>query len=194
MTTRQIERCGATCRDGTPCGRWPAKGQTRCKLHGGGSPQAKRKAAERQVETKLQAQLDTRGAATIDDPIQWLQTIAGEVDQWLALCRGQLAKSVDIEQSDALIRLYERALHRALEAAATMAKIGIDTKFIEQHQARLNDQQGQILIRVVERAIAGALAAVDARLDRKTIGEIITDAIDAEANGPQTITTIGRHP
>ena len=32
------ERCGAVCRDGTPCQSWPVRGADRCRMHGGKSP------------------------------------------------------------------------------------------------------------------------------------------------------------
>ena len=40
-------RCGATTSNGSPCRRWPIAGGRRCPKHGGGSPQAKAKAAIR---------------------------------------------------------------------------------------------------------------------------------------------------
>lgn len=41
-------RCGAKRRrDGEPCRKWPLEGTNRCRLHGGASPQAQRKARER---------------------------------------------------------------------------------------------------------------------------------------------------
>ena len=33
--------CGATNRQGQPCQRLPAKGKTRCKLHGGATPKGR---------------------------------------------------------------------------------------------------------------------------------------------------------
>lgn len=53
--------CGAKKRDGNPCGAHPARGATRCRRHGGGSPQAKRKAAARVIEQKAEAQLRNLG-------------------------------------------------------------------------------------------------------------------------------------
>ena len=42
-----VDRCGAKKKDGTPCQKWPMLGTNRCRLHGGASPQAQEKAAER---------------------------------------------------------------------------------------------------------------------------------------------------
>lgn len=40
-------RCGARRRDGEPCANYPMRGQARCRMHGGSSPQARRAAARR---------------------------------------------------------------------------------------------------------------------------------------------------
>ncbi len=40
-------RCGAAKRDGDPCRKQPMRGTNRCRLHGGASPQAQRRARER---------------------------------------------------------------------------------------------------------------------------------------------------
>lgn len=48
-TPRELQpgRCGARKRDGNPCRIRPMRGTNRCRLHGGASPQAQRKARER---------------------------------------------------------------------------------------------------------------------------------------------------
>jgi hypothetical protein len=40
-------RCDATCRDGHTCQSWRMRGQRRCRMHGGSSPQARRNAKQR---------------------------------------------------------------------------------------------------------------------------------------------------
>jgi hypothetical protein len=60
--------CGAKTKAETPCGLNPLEGGTRCKKHGGSSPQA-RKAAERRVaEAQAQKELE-RGVRTLGLPI-----------------------------------------------------------------------------------------------------------------------------
>jgi hypothetical protein len=45
-----MNTCGAKNRQGNPCARRPIPGGTRCKLHGGGSPNAKAAARRRLLE------------------------------------------------------------------------------------------------------------------------------------------------
>lgn len=53
------EKCTATSKQsGKRCERYPAMGSTVCKSHGGGSPQAKRKAAERVATMKAEQKME----------------------------------------------------------------------------------------------------------------------------------------
>ena len=47
---REVPRCGAKRRNGEPCRKFPLKGTNRCRLHGGASPNAQRKARERLMD------------------------------------------------------------------------------------------------------------------------------------------------
>lgn len=47
--------CGALTSSGTPCRRYTIRGGTRCTLHGGGSPEARRKAEEMLAIARLPA-------------------------------------------------------------------------------------------------------------------------------------------
>lgn len=53
-------RCRAHARSGKQCGKRPIMGGTVCRMHGGGAPQVKRKAAERL------AKLDMKAVRTLD--------------------------------------------------------------------------------------------------------------------------------
>lgn len=168
-------RCGATCRDGTACSNPPMRGQARCRMHGGSSPQARAKGAERAAEASLRAEVDVLAQQPVTDPVKWLQDVAGEVDQWLRLCREHLSEAVSVEESGATIRLYERALGRALDAADRMNRLGIDTKFLENHQARIGQAQASQFIALLNAALA--------RLDltpeqRDQVPGAVTAAID----------------
>jgi hypothetical protein len=62
------ERCSAhVMRDGEirPCGRFPNSGQQTCHVHGGASPQAKRKAAGRLAEAEVLANYPRRTSSEV---------------------------------------------------------------------------------------------------------------------------------
>lgn len=88
--------CGAKKKDGNPCAASPKKGFTRCRRHGGNSPQAKRKAQERNTKAKAEEQLRSLGylenAPNIDPTeallrlvsdkareVAWLRTMVDQV-------------------------------------------------------------------------------------------------------------------
>lgn len=85
--TRGQTICGAKKRDGNPCASPIRASAKRCKRHGGATPQAKRKATERAIQTKAREILGTIDpTAPPEHPVETLmrliQTKAAEV-QWL---------------------------------------------------------------------------------------------------------------
>lgn len=79
------KRCTALSRNtGERCGQWAMKGQTKCRYHGGKSPNALRKVKERQVEKKILTELERTkltGKATQGntDPLGELQKLTAEL-------------------------------------------------------------------------------------------------------------------
>lgn len=79
------KRCTALSRNtGERCGQWAMKGQTKCRYHGGKSPNALRKVKERQVEKKILTELERKaltGKATQGntDPLGELQKLTAEL-------------------------------------------------------------------------------------------------------------------
>ncbi|WP_237185501.1 hypothetical protein [Rothia nasimurium] len=79
------KRCTALSRNtGDRCGQWAMKGQTKCRYHGGKSPNALRKVKERQVEKKILTELERKaltGKATQGntDPLGELQKLTAEL-------------------------------------------------------------------------------------------------------------------
>lgn len=79
------KRCTAMSRNtGERCGQWAMKGQTKCRYHGGKSPNALRKVKERQVEKKILTELERTkltGKATqgSTDPLGELQKLTAEL-------------------------------------------------------------------------------------------------------------------
>lgn len=79
------KRCTALSRNtGERCGQWAMKGQTKCRYHGGKSPNALRKVKERQVEKQILTELERHkltGKATQGntDPLGELQKLTAEL-------------------------------------------------------------------------------------------------------------------
>lgn len=79
------KRCTALSRNtGERCGQWAMKGQSKCRYHGGKSPNALRKVKERQVEKKILTELERAkltGKATqgSTDPLGELQKLTAEL-------------------------------------------------------------------------------------------------------------------
>ena len=78
--------CGARTRAGGTCQKPPEPGGTRCRMHGGASPQAKAKAAERVAVAKAEVEVARLGARRDIHPadalVELVQFTAGEVAYW----------------------------------------------------------------------------------------------------------------
>lgn len=81
-----MPRCGAHTRTGGTCKNLPMKGATRCRMHGGSSPQARAKAAGRVQEAKARRAVELFAARRDIEPgpalLELVQWTAGEVDYW----------------------------------------------------------------------------------------------------------------
>ena len=83
--------CGAKKRDGEPCGASPAKGATRCRIHGGATRQAKKKAHERNVRANAEVQYRSLGyqpdAENVDPAEALLRLVSDKYREvaWLRL-------------------------------------------------------------------------------------------------------------
>lgn len=79
------KRCTALSRNtGERCGQWAMKGQSKCRYHGGKSPNALRKVKERQVEKKILTELERtkltgKALEGNTDPLGELQKLTTEL-------------------------------------------------------------------------------------------------------------------
>lgn len=141
-------RCGAKNRQGEPCLKYPLAGGTRCLFHGGGSPQARRKAAENLLQMRLLKLVpDPDDRAPITDHIEELFLLAEEikaVKDTLAVMVNDLADigyrgglqydddgrlvGVGTEQTRAEFTAYERSLERLGKMLVDIAKLDLDTR------------------------------------------------------------------
>lgn len=132
-----------------------------CKFHGGNAPQAKAAAVRRRVEAEARVVLAELGVAPVEDPLAQLLQLAGEVLAW------QHATAVLVNQLDSIryqagsgeqlraeIVLYERAMDRAVNVLAAIARLNIDER----------------LVAVTEKQADAVVGALNAALEAAGVG------------------------
>ncbi len=139
--------CGAkTHWSGEPCKRWAMAGTTRCRSHGGASPQAQAKAREREATEKAQRALSKQmlqqGAGAVippvTDPLRVLSSLAGEI---VALKDFFGSRLLSEGLTPAEISSYERALDRARSVLVDMGRLNL-----EERQVALDQRTAGIVI------------------------------------------------
>jgi hypothetical protein len=151
-----MSQCGAKTRLGQPCRRPALAGATRCRMHGGASPQARQKAHLRLVEREARQVLDREGIiAPLVDPLSALQELAGEALELKRYFADRLSALEQLryegragEQLRAEVALFERALDRAQKFALDLAKLGLESRLVA-----VTEQQGQLIARCVQAAL-----------------------------------------
>lgn len=178
--------CGARTRSGTPCGKPPMAGATRCRLHGGASPQAQNAALERKAEAVAGRELARLGVARRDiHPaealIELVQFTAGEVDFWrrkvteiedetdlvwgrtseVEKSTGELPGTDTTREAKPHIAyvMLERASDRLASYAAAALKAGV-----EERRVRLAESQGALVAQAI-RSILDQLNLTPAQLE-----------------------------
>jgi hypothetical protein len=188
------KRCGAKTRSGGTCGHLAMLGQERCRMHGGASPQALRKASERLAAAEARRTLDDLGGRVdpIGDPFAALERLAGEAVALVDVLRGQVAALQAIryqggpgsgtEQLRGELQAYLSALGRAESILGRIASLDLDAR-----RVRLQEAQAAIVIAAfakvldrigldseAQRRARGMLALeLGARPDVLAVGEVI---------------------
>ena len=134
----EINVCGAMTRGGGTCQNHPAKGATRCRFHGGASPQVKLKAARNTLSVRVAGELKSRDIEPVDDPVKELSRAVGETVAFRDICRDLLAEVTDgwtrtnpvagNEETKAAVQLYAAAQRDATRDLSTMVKLGIQDR------------------------------------------------------------------
>lgn len=172
--TRQVGReadrpdpCGAQTRaeDKHPCRLPPINGSGRCRFHGGASPTVKAKARRQQVEGELRELAGKLAAPAVDNPLEALSMLAGEVTAWKDfLAEKLLALSTlrytgeHAEQIRGEVVLYERALDRTVSVLTSIARLNVDERL-----AAIGERQAAML----EGALDAALDALGVSVEDK---------------------------
>lgn len=160
-------RCGAATRSrkGT-CRNFPKEGLTRCDLHGGASPQARRKAAERLLDAQIKHAIEGMDVKPVENPLVALSMLAGEIIAWKDLLATHVAGLKDklryegehAEQIRGEVTLYEKALDRCVTVLSQIARLKIDERL-----AAINEAQ----VRQMGRILEGTLDALGMSYDQK---------------------------
>jgi hypothetical protein len=157
-----------------PCKQYPLHGSKVCAAHGGSAPNPKAKAAKRAAEQKARTVLETYGRKVDTDPVE---ALLDEV-RWTAGHVAWLRERVqEIEQGQLAWGKTKTEAHKATEFPGTntteqavpnvwlvlyqqerkhlvdVCKAAIAAK-IDERRVRLAEQQGEILIGVIQAILA----------------------------------------
>lgn len=159
--------CGCDEFEPSTCRKPAAAGQTRCRLHGGRLPQAQAAALERTLDGQARAALDRLGAEPVENPLEALQTLAGEALAVKEYFAGMVARLGEEnlryeslhgqEQLRSEVVLFERAIDRCERVLTSIARLSIDERL-----AKISDAQDKAMADEMFRLFA--LVIVDPEL------------------------------
>lgn len=171
MKQPQRKKCKGHVSGGRPCKAWAMHGQDVCRVHGGSSPQARAKAAERLAEAKLRRVFAATGHQPVDDPLTELSKLAGEVVAWKNFLADRVAElerlrytGVGTEQIRGEVQLFERALDRCAAVLGMIARLNIDERL-----ARVTERQADALLHALEAALAHAGVTGERAVEAKQV-------------------------
>lgn len=178
--------CGAKTRSGKPCQLPPVQGASRCRMHGGASPQAMTAARQRVLEARVRGQLEARGWDPITDPVAAFADLAGEVWAFKEVLRDKLTELerwtvtndlTGVPEVQALVATYERSLDRAQKTLTDMLRIGLTAEHLRQSRERPSREQAEIFGRVLDTL----LEALDLTPEQRTkVPTALTQALQQE--------------
>jgi hypothetical protein len=131
-------------------------------MHGGSAPRALAKANRRVIEARIQGELEARGWDPVTDPVAAYADLAGETWQWKEIARERIAELdqlttvnqvTGVDETRALVQVYERALDRAQRSLTDMLRIGLTAEHLRQARERPTLDQAQTFQRVLDRLL-----------------------------------------
>ena len=155
--------CGARKRQGEGTCTRPAgwgtdhPGIGHCKLHGGSTTTQTTQANRRRAEDEARALLAELHVSPVEDPLQALLKIAGQVLAWQEATASLVNELEEVryegatgaEQLRAEVALYERAMDRAVQVLSAIARLNI-----EERLARVTERQADAVIDAIDAALA----------------------------------------
>jgi hypothetical protein len=175
--------CGAKTRGGKgpPCRKTPIAGGNRCRFHGGGSPQAKAKAAERLALAKAHKYLQQLGEDHVPhrDSYEALQDLGNQASLLVDLLRGVIARLDTVssdggagvgEQIRGEVQAYLQAMTRAESVHGRILSLNLEAR-----RVLVEEEKAQFIAGAMKAALeaadlspaqqAAAMAVLRMRLD-----------------------------
>lgn len=184
-------RCGAKAKStGDPCKRRPVRGGTRCKFHGGASPQA-RQAAERRMRleaaqdavAKLNLRREVDPHVALLDEVYRASGVVGWLDEKVrGLAPADMVwgvtqqthknaaefPGIDVTEA-AELNVWVKWWQQERDRLARVAKIALDAG-VEERRVRLAEQQGALLADVIRRILEDLELSPE---QRSRVGEVV---------------------
>lgn len=178
-------RCGGHEIVESTCRRLPLAGRTRCRLHGGATVQAARRATAAEVEAGARRALAKLGAPEpIGHPVDELLAVAAQRKQWLATIRGLLPEldslaSVDsfgVERARAVVALFVDALNDSQRSLEGLVKLDLEAR-----RQALDEAQARLVWSAVDRGLRAAIPVEPEYVRvRASVGKAARDLLGAE--------------
>ena len=153
--------CGAKTKRGTPCKLQAINGGNRCIKHGGGTPQAKAKAAERLALIKARKYLEAFGEdAPHRDSYEALQDVGNQASMLLDLLRGVVLRLDTVavdggpgvgEQVRGEVQAYISAMTRAESVHGRILSLNLETR-----RVLVEEEKSQFIAAAMKAALEAA--------------------------------------
>jgi hypothetical protein len=184
-------RCGARTRaeDKHPCRQYAVEGATRCRFHGGASPQAQRKARERIAEERAAAVMRTQPAEPVTDAVAALRRLCAEVlrNADAQLEAGQTTGSTTgdwIDRASRLLVELARIDGAYVDRHAVLSmELGRDVNLDEEIERRL----GTLVSKPTQARLGALYDALDAEADGKDVDEAVQKGIEQRRKVPASL-------
>lgn len=179
-------QCTATNKNlGVRCKNWTVAGTNVCKRHGGFAPHVRaagrRRVVEALVRKEAEGILAKQGITPIEDPLDELMKLGGEVTAYREIFRSQVDKLLargDIrydnmqgEQLRAEVALWERTAEKCLKVYSEIVRLGI-----AERQVRIREAE----VVLMAQAIRNILARLDLTPAQKSMaGQVVSEELRA---------------